>query len=140
MSNRTAAAVRATKKAPIVRLPPKSNLELLLARGSQAAVLLIGLVVVIAALSAAEYILVPISLGVVGQLIRKLNDAMAGEYEIRGFRHTLEDDTHCFYVQSCRWWRAMEEHFPKEIKRVFAKTGVSRQSELAGLITRLVLR
>src|SRR5262249_5796490 len=53
--------------------------------------------------------------------LRKLSEAMAGAYEIRGFRFTLEDDTHCFYVKSCRWWRAMEEHFPKDIKRVFAK-------------------
>ena len=53
--------------------------------------------------------------------IRKLNEAMAGKYEIRGFRHTLEDDTHCFYVKSCAWWRAMEEHFPAQIERVFAK-------------------
>jgi hypothetical protein len=53
--------------------------------------------------------------------IRKLNEVMAGKYEIRGFRHTLEDDTHCFYVKSCRWWKAMEEHFSADIERVFAK-------------------
>jgi DNA-binding CsgD family transcriptional regulator len=33
-----------------------------------------------------------------------------------------------------------EETARTVLKRVFAKTGVSRQSELAGLITRLVLR
>lgn len=53
--------------------------------------------------------------------IRKLNEILAGEYEIRGFRHTLEDDTHCFYVMPCSWWRAMEEHFPEDVRRVFAK-------------------
>ncbi|MCI0705778.1 MAG: hypothetical protein L0241_32355 [Planctomycetia bacterium] len=53
--------------------------------------------------------------------IRKLNEILTGKYEIRGFCHTLEDDTHCFYVKSCRWWKAMEEHFPTDIERVFAK-------------------
>ena len=40
MSNRIA------KKAPIVRLPPKSNVELLLARGAQVAMIVMGLVAV----------------------------------------------------------------------------------------------
>jgi hypothetical protein len=53
--------------------------------------------------------------------LRKLNEVMASDYEIRGFRHTLEDDTHCFYVKPCAWWTAMEEHFPKDIARVFAQ-------------------
>ena len=33
-----------------------------------------------------------------------------------------------------------EETARTVLKRVFAKTGISRQSELAGLLTRLVLR
>lgn len=65
MSDRKAATARSAKKAPIVRLPPKSNAELLLARGSQTAVILIGVVVFVFALATAEYILMPISLGVV---------------------------------------------------------------------------
>ena len=44
MSNRIA------KKAPIVRLPPKSNVELLLARGAQVAAIVMGLIAAIFAL------------------------------------------------------------------------------------------
>jgi len=61
----SAARVRAGQKAPVVRLPPRSNLELVLTRGSQAAAILIGMIAVVFALSAAEYILIPISLGIV---------------------------------------------------------------------------
>lgn len=59
MSNRT------PKKAPIVRLPPKSNFELLLSRGSQVSLLFMGLVALVFALHAGEYILAPISLAIV---------------------------------------------------------------------------
>ena len=44
-------------KAPIIRLPPKSNFELLMAHGAQASIILIGLVACIFALHAGEYIL-----------------------------------------------------------------------------------
>jgi predicted PurR-regulated permease PerM len=53
------------KKAPIVRLPPKSNVELLLLRSAQVAVIVMGLVTAIFALHAGEYILAPASLGIV---------------------------------------------------------------------------
>jgi predicted PurR-regulated permease PerM len=53
------------KKAPIVRLPPKSNVELLLLRSAQVAVIVMGLVAAIFALQAGEYILAPASLGIV---------------------------------------------------------------------------
>lgn len=59
MSNRTA------KKAPVVRLPPKSNFEVFLARGSQVAAIFIGLVAFVFALQAGEYILAPVAMGVV---------------------------------------------------------------------------
>ena len=59
MSNRT------QKKAPIVRLPPKSNFELLLARGAQVAMIFTGLVVFVFALQAGEYILAPVAMGIV---------------------------------------------------------------------------
>ncbi len=59
MSNRIA------KKAPIVRLPPKSSVELLLARGAQVSTIIMGVVVAIFALASGEYILAPASLGVV---------------------------------------------------------------------------
>jgi hypothetical protein len=52
--------------------------------------------------------------------LRKLNEILAGDYEIRGFRHTLGDDTHCFYVKPCWWWAEMEKRFPRQIARVFA--------------------
>ena len=53
------------KKAPIVRLPPKSNVELLLAHGAQVSLVLMGLVAFIFALHAGEYILAPIAMGIV---------------------------------------------------------------------------
>jgi predicted PurR-regulated permease PerM len=59
MSNRIA------KKAPVVRLPPKSNVELLLLRCGQVAVIVMGAVTTIFALHAGEYILAPASLGIV---------------------------------------------------------------------------
>jgi predicted PurR-regulated permease PerM len=59
MSNRVA------KKAPIVRLPPKSNVELLLLRSAQVAVIVMGFVTAVFALHAGQYILAPASLGIV---------------------------------------------------------------------------
>lgn len=56
---------RMVKKAPIVRLPPKSNFELVLSRGSQVSLIFIALVTLIFALHAGEYILAPISLAIV---------------------------------------------------------------------------
>jgi predicted PurR-regulated permease PerM len=56
---------RIAKKPPIVRLPPKSNVELLLLRAAQVAVIVMGLIAAIFALAAAEYILAPASLGIV---------------------------------------------------------------------------
>lgn len=58
-------ASRATKQAPIVRLPPKSNVEILMTRSAQVAMILVGFVALVFALSAAEFILAPILLGVV---------------------------------------------------------------------------
>ncbi|RWJ04891.1 MAG: AI-2E family transporter [Mesorhizobium sp.] len=59
MSNRSA------KKLPIVRLPPKSNAEILLARTAQLSIALLGVIGGIFALKAGEYILAPIGTGVV---------------------------------------------------------------------------
>jgi predicted PurR-regulated permease PerM len=59
MANRTA------KKAPIVRLPPKSNIEIFLAQAAQVSVIVIGIIALVFALAAGEYILAPISLGIV---------------------------------------------------------------------------
>lgn len=69
MSNRTvrkAPTVRLpSKKASVVRLPPKSNFEILLLRSSQASIIFIGLIAFVFALQAGEYILAPITLGIV---------------------------------------------------------------------------
>ena len=77
MSNRIA------KKAPIVRLPPKSNVELLLLRSAQVAVIVMGLVTVVFALHAGEYILAPASLGIVLGLML---GPVATKLERRGLR------------------------------------------------------
>src|SRR5689334_14545992 len=39
--------------------------------------------------------------------LRRLNEVMAGKYEVRLFRHTFYDSMHCFYVRPCEWWAAM---------------------------------
>lgn len=49
----------------MVRLPPKSSVEILLSRSAQVAMILVGLVVGIYALKAGEYILAPAFLGIV---------------------------------------------------------------------------
>jgi len=53
--------------------------------------------------------------------LRRLNKILAGDYELRAFRHTLGDDTHCFFVGTCDWWQAMESLFPARITSVFAR-------------------
>lgn len=84
MSNRTAKnapVVRIPKKAPIVRLPPKSNFELFLARGSQVAVVFVGVIAFIFALHAGEYILAPVATGIVVGLML---GPVAAELECHG--------------------------------------------------------
>lgn len=58
-------AIRTIRKAPIVRLPPKSTLEILLSKSAQVATVFVGFVSFIWALHAGEYILAPILLGMV---------------------------------------------------------------------------
>ena len=53
--------------------------------------------------------------------LRRMNQIMAGDFELRAFRFTLGDDTHCFLLARCGWWAAMEEAFPKEVRRVFTR-------------------
>jgi hypothetical protein len=53
--------------------------------------------------------------------LRWVNGVIAGDFELRAFRHALGDDTHCFLPGRCDWWAAMEAAFPKEVRRVFAK-------------------
>ncbi len=55
----------ARKKPPIVRLPPKSNIELLLSNGSRISLLFMGLIAFIFALRAGRFILEPVTLGIV---------------------------------------------------------------------------
>lgn len=74
------------KKAPIVRLPPKSNVELLLLRSAQVAVILMGVATAIFMLRAGEYILAPASLGIVLGLML---GPLATKLEKRGMRPGL---------------------------------------------------
>ena len=53
--------------------------------------------------------------------LRRMNRIMAHDFELRGFRHTLGDDTHCFLVARRSWWEAVETAFPAQVRRVFAK-------------------
>lgn len=74
------------KKAPIVRLPPKSNVELLLLRSAQVAMILMGVATAIFMLRAGEYILGPASLGIVLGLML---GPLATKLEKRGMRPGL---------------------------------------------------
>ena len=58
-------AIRTARKAPIVRLPPKPTIEVLLTQASQLSAVLLGILAFIWALHAGEYILAPNALGVV---------------------------------------------------------------------------
>lgn len=53
------------KKPPIVRLPPRSNVEMLLSRGAQLGMIAIGLVAVFFALDTAEYVMAPVLMAIV---------------------------------------------------------------------------
>jgi hypothetical protein len=53
--------------------------------------------------------------------LRQMNKIMARDFELRVFRHTYGDDTHCFYLAPLDWWTAMEKAFPSEVRRVFAR-------------------
>ncbi len=72
---------RTAKKAPIVRLPPKSNIEIFLTRSSQVSVIFVGLLAFVFALSAGQYILAPVSLGIVVGLML---GPLASKLERRG--------------------------------------------------------
>lgn len=50
---------------PVVRLPPKSNVELALSRGAQVSLILLGLLGLVAALELGEFLLAPVALAVV---------------------------------------------------------------------------
>lgn len=65
----------------VVRLPPKSNFELLLQRGSQTAMIGLGLLGLVFALEAGEFLLSPIALGVTVGLMM---GPVAGAAERRG--------------------------------------------------------
>lgn len=72
---------RIPKKAPVVRLPPKSNFELALSRGAQGSLVFLGLIGLVFALHAGEYILAPISAGIV---IGLMLGPLASRLEQRG--------------------------------------------------------
>jgi predicted PurR-regulated permease PerM len=58
-------SANARKKPPIVRLPPRSSVELLLSNGARVSLLLVGIVTSVFALHAGRLILEPIALGIV---------------------------------------------------------------------------
>ena len=73
---------RTIKRAPIVRLPPKSNIEIVIARSAQVSMIIVGILAVIAALYAGRFILSPILLGITIGL-------MLGPFAIRVERHGI---------------------------------------------------
>jgi len=72
---------RLPKKAPIVRLPPKSTFEILLAQSAQISLVVIGTVAFIFALWAGQYVLAPVFMGVV---IGLMLGPLAARLEQRG--------------------------------------------------------
>ncbi len=57
--------LRTLPKPPVVRLPPKSNFELMLARGSQIALIGLGLLGLAFALHAGKFVLAPVALAII---------------------------------------------------------------------------
>jgi hypothetical protein len=53
--------------------------------------------------------------------IRALSRVLAGDFEIRAFKQTLDSDTHSLYVKPCAWWAEMDARFPNRMKRLFVK-------------------
>jgi predicted PurR-regulated permease PerM len=74
-------SAHARKKPPIVRLPPKSSVELLLSNGARASALFIGIITFVFALHAGRLILEPITLGIV---IGLMLGPVASKIESRG--------------------------------------------------------
>jgi predicted PurR-regulated permease PerM len=56
---------RVPKRPPIVRLPPRSNVEVLLAKGAQLGTIAVGVVAIVFALDTAEFVLAPVLMAVV---------------------------------------------------------------------------
>lgn len=57
--------MRANHKPPIVRLPPRSNFEILLSRASQVAIVFVALIGLVVALKQGRFLLAPVALAVV---------------------------------------------------------------------------
>lgn len=67
------------KKPPIVRLPPRSNFDIVLSRAVQVSIIVVGLVAGIFALHAGQFVLAPVSLAIVvglmlGPIASRLED------------------------------------------------------------------
>lgn len=83
------------KKPPVVRLPPKSNLELTLTRGAQLAIIFLALLAAIFVLQAGSFLLAPFALAIVvglmmGPIANKLESwAPASNGLGGGFRGSL---------------------------------------------------
>ncbi|WP_163271636.1 AI-2E family transporter [Chelativorans alearense] len=56
--------IKGLKEPPVIRLPPKSNLELALTRGAQVAILFLGFLGLVVALQAGRFLLAPVALAV----------------------------------------------------------------------------
>ncbi|WP_265515716.1 AI-2E family transporter [Nitratireductor luteus] len=73
--------VRELKKPPVVRLPPKSDLDVTLARGAQVALLFLGFLGLVLALQAGRFLLAPVTLAVIVGLMLS---PIATRMEVRG--------------------------------------------------------
>ncbi|MEX0406312.1 AI-2E family transporter [Aquibium sp. LZ166] len=56
---------RLPKKPPILRLPPKSNIDLMISKAAELAAIAVGIVAVVFALDAAEFVLAPVTTAIV---------------------------------------------------------------------------
>ena len=77
---------RSLPKPPVVRLPPKSNFELILSRGSQIALIGLGLLGLAFALHAGKFVLAPVALAII---IGLMLGPIAARLEHRGLHSYL---------------------------------------------------
>ena len=58
------------------------------------------------------------------EVLQAMDKVLQGaEEEMRVIADSLRSDTIAVMVKPVSWWKAMEEHFPKEMKKIYVKFG-----------------
>ena len=53
--------------------------------------------------------------------IRAINDVLAGDYELRVFRQSLDSDTHELYIKPAKWWGLFDSRDAERSAEVFKR-------------------